>query len=76
MNTYILVGLGLVGTYILFRLLQHPFPRFFYGELPRIILDSYWGTTYQHDYLYRVDEEYQKNISATPGFDGWTGEGP
>ncbi len=72
MNSYLI--LGLVVSYILYRLLQHPFPRFFYGELPRIIIDKYFGTTYHHDYLYRVDQEYQNNIRVTPGFDGWTGE--
>ena len=73
MIEYILLGFLLGG---LFRILQHPFPRFFYGELPRIIIDKYFGTSYQHEYLYRVDEEYRQNIGATPGFDGWTGEGP
>ncbi len=71
-SSYII--LGLVLSYIVFRILQHPFPRFFYGELPRILIDKYFGTTYQHDYLYRVDEEYRTSIMATPGFDGWTGE--
>ena len=72
MNTYII--LGIVITYILYKILQHPFTRFFYGELPRVIIDSYFGTNYQHEYLYRVDEEYRDNIDKTPRFDGWTGE--
>lgn len=72
MKDYII--LGIVITYILYVILQHPFPRFFYGELPRLIIDSYFGTNYHHEYLCKVDKEYRNNIAKTPGFDGWTGE--